>query len=234
MKDVNHIVNNKQQAIFLAKKQLPELVYDVVNLEGINYTIPEIMTLLDGITVGGRKQGDELIANNQIKSWELLFNLLTSENFKVDKKTVCQLHSIVAKDEALTHGVFRNSNVFIAGTDYLPPAANKLDKIWVNSMTCLPRKPKKNNAIYQYAITTFLQMARNQFFFDGNKRTGRLMMNGILLSNGLPVINLSAKRQLEFNQLMTRFYPTNNESDMQEFMLSCLDERIISIMSEVN
>ncbi len=59
----SHIVNNKQQAIFLAKKQLTELVYDVVNLEGINYTIPEIMTLLDGITVGGRKQGDELIAN---------------------------------------------------------------------------------------------------------------------------------------------------------------------------
>jgi Fic family protein len=39
-------------------------------------------------------------------------------------------------------------------------------------------------------------MARIQFFYDGNKRTGRLMMNGVLLTNGLPVINLPASKQL--------------------------------------
>jgi Fic family protein len=53
-------------------------------------------------------------------------------------------------------------------------------------------------------------MARIQFFYDGNKRTGRLMMNGVLLTNGLPVINLPASKQLEFNQLMLDFYPSNN------------------------
>ena len=37
----------------LAKRQLSELVYDAVNLEGIPFTLPEIQTLLDDITVGG-------------------------------------------------------------------------------------------------------------------------------------------------------------------------------------
>jgi hypothetical protein len=41
------------------------------------------------------------------------------------------------------------------------------------------------------------------------ERTGRLMMNGVLLTNGLPVINLPASKQLEFNQLMLDFYPSN-------------------------
>ncbi len=231
MKEIQKIKNNRKKAIFLAKKQLPELVCDTVNLEGINYTLPEIMTLIDGVTVGGRKQQDELIANNQIQSWTLLFSLIQKNDFKVDKQTVCKLHDIVAKQEALTYGVFRHAQVFIAGTDYEVPAANNLDDIWLKKMPILDDKIN-NEHIYQYAISLFLQIARNQFFFDGNKRTGRLIMNGVLLSYGLPVINLPAKRQLEFNQLMIKFYPTGNENAMQEFMRSCLDERIIKIMTE--
>lgn len=231
MQTLNTINNSLKTAIFLAKKQLPELVFDVVNLEGINYTLPEVMTLLDGITVGGKKQQDEMITNNQIKSWKLLFDLIEQGVFKVNKSTVCKLHNIVANNEALTYGVFRHAQVFIAGTDYEVPGATKLDDIWLNEMPLLDTKPS-NEQIYSYAISVFLQMARNQFFFDGNKRTGRLMMNGILLSNGLPVINLPAKRQLEFNQLMTKFYPSGDEKAMQAFMLSCIDERITKIMNE--
>ena len=71
------------------------------------------------------------------------------------------------------------------------------------------QKPKNkkhdNEKIYTNAISLFLQMARMQFFYDANKRLGRLMMNGILLTNGLPAINLPAKKQLEFNQLMLDF-----------------------------
>jgi hypothetical protein len=47
------ITPNPKKALFLAKKQLSELVYDAVNLEGVNYTLPEVQTLLDGVTVGG-------------------------------------------------------------------------------------------------------------------------------------------------------------------------------------
>jgi hypothetical protein len=42
-----------------------------VNLEGVNYTLPEVQTLLDGVTVGGHRQTDELIATNQIKAFSL-------------------------------------------------------------------------------------------------------------------------------------------------------------------
>lgn len=59
------IIPNPKKALFLAKKQLSELVYDAVNLEGVNYTLPEVQTLLDGVTVGGHRQTDELIATNQ-------------------------------------------------------------------------------------------------------------------------------------------------------------------------
>lgn len=51
--NLESMIPKQKKAIFLAKWQLPELVCDAVNLEGINYTLPEVQTLLDGITVGG-------------------------------------------------------------------------------------------------------------------------------------------------------------------------------------
>ena len=58
------------------------------------------------------------------------------------------------------------------------------------------------------------------------------MMNGILLTAGYPAINLPASRQAEFNQLMLDFYASGDGGPMTDFMLSCLDLRIVDIMSE--
>ena len=46
---------NPDKALMIAKRQLAELVYDAVNLEGLHFSLPEIQTLIDGITVGGHK-----------------------------------------------------------------------------------------------------------------------------------------------------------------------------------
>lgn len=54
----------KTRALFDAKRLIAQIVTDVVNLEDINYTVPEVQTLLDGITVGGHKLQDELITLN--------------------------------------------------------------------------------------------------------------------------------------------------------------------------
>ena len=56
---------NKKVALMLAKRSLAELVCDAVNLEGINFTLPEVQTLLEGITVGGHKLHDQEITLNQ-------------------------------------------------------------------------------------------------------------------------------------------------------------------------
>ncbi len=61
---------------------------------------------------------------------------------------------------------------------------------------------------------------------------GRFVMNGHLLSNGHPAINLPAKRRLEFNQLMLAFYENNDQKPMNAFMRSCMDDRVVKIMKE--
>jgi Fic family protein len=223
-----HMKPDKSIAIQMAKRQLPEFVHDAVNLEGINMTLPEIQTLLDGVTIGGHKLSDVQITLNQAKTWKALFDMVKEDRFELSAETVCNLHAIAAKDEALTHGEFRYTSVFITGTDYMPPDAEKLPGLF-NEMVDQAAKIKD---VYERSFYVFLNMARNQYFFDVNKRTGRFMMNGLLLDAGYPAVNVSAKRQMEFNQKMIDFFENNTTGPMNDFLRSCLDKKLINIMEE--
>jgi len=223
-----HMPANRARALMLAKRQLSELVCDAVNLEGINLTLPEVQTLLDGITVGGHKVSDQEITLNQAAAWRTLFRWVERDEFVVSAEKACELHAIAAKNEALEWGGFRTGSVTIAGTGYMPPKAEDLPHLFAALVHEICQLPD----IYDQAIHVFLAMARNQFFYDVNKRMGRFMMNGLLLSEGYPAINLPAKRQLEFNSLMLEFYPSGQQQPMNSFLRSCLDERIVAIMKE--
>ncbi len=214
---------NIRLALQLAKRDVPALVCDAVNLEGVAMTLPEVQTILDGITVGGHRISDQNMAMNQAKTWECIFDLVGRGEFRFDKATALKLHNIAGQEEVLEWGKFRSGYVTIAGSGYEPPAPHELDAKWVEMQELV----QSQSDVYDQAISVFLQMALNQFFWDVNKRTGRFMMNGLLLSYGFPVINVPAKRQQEFNTLMLEFYTSGDMTAMNAFLRSCLDERAI-------
>jgi hypothetical protein len=67
------------------KKVFSGLVFDMAALEGNSFTYPEVQTLLDGITVGGKKLSEEQQVLNIPKlgkdflNWLKLINLPSSE-----------------------------------------------------------------------------------------------------------------------------------------------------------
>ncbi len=67
----------------------------------------------------------------------------------------------------------------------------------------------------------FLFAALQQFYFDENKRTGRFMMNGELMSHGWDAISVPAGRAKEFNDKMSAFYTSKDGSSMIEFLYDC-------------
>ena len=214
---------NRAMAKQLAVRDIPSLVYDAVNLEGVAMTLPEIQTLLDGITVGGHKISDQNMALNQAAAWKHLFSLVSEDKFSFSKDIALSIHSIAGKEEALEWGAFRTGNVTISGSEYEPPSPKGLDHVWAE----IESEIAACNDVYDLAITAFLRMARAQFFWDVNKRVGRFMMNGILLTHGFPIINVPVKRQKEFNQLMLDFYATAEMTKMNKFLRSCIHEKII-------
>lgn len=205
---------DKKRFIFLAKKDKIDFIYNTAALEGNAMTYPEVATLLEGITVGGHKLSDEQQILNQNQSINLLFQLIASEQFTLNKPTLCSLHAQVAKEEALTWGKFRDGNVNIGGTNYLPPSPDKLEGLFAQGIAAI----KEINHPIIAALTYFLFGARTQFFFDGNKRVSRLMMNGILLSNGYPMLNIKVLDKLTFNQQLILFYDTADYIPALEYL----------------
>ncbi|OJT71553.1 hypothetical protein BM531_23355, partial [Clostridioides difficile] len=95
------------------RRMISEFVYDMGNLENNPFTFPEVQTLLDGITVGGHKLSDQNQILNIKSSWDYVIKLSNKENLSLNKDTICSIHKIVAKDEALIVGDFRNGNIGI-------------------------------------------------------------------------------------------------------------------------
>ena len=99
---------------------LPEYVWDAGVLEGNPFTFPEVKTLLDGVTVGGRKLSDQEQILNLAQSSKHLLDLVRRQEFKLDKATFCDLHAHVARNEALEWGHFRGEG---PETQYTPDVA---------------------------------------------------------------------------------------------------------------
>jgi Fic family protein len=214
-------IPNKELSVFLAHKDRIDFIYNTTALEGNAMTYPEVQTLLEGITVGGHKLSDEQQILNQNNSVNLLLEMVKKDEFELNKSTLLKLHEKVAYKEALSWGEFRSSNVRIGGTEYLPPKSSQLDKIFDDGIKELD---KILHPIIK-AIAYFLFGAKCQFFYDGNKRTSRLMMNGILLKNGYPILNIKVKDKLEFNKQMLEFYDKGDIVKCLEYLLEYYDKQ---------
>ena len=214
LNDKYRFITNKEKALFIAEKMRIDFVYNTTALEGNPYTYPEIKTLIEGITVGGHKVFDTEQVLNLNYALSYLINLIKDNKFSLNKETACSIQGIVANREALTWGKFRDGQVFIGGTEYTPPKAEQLDNIFMQGITEI--NDIANPILKAWII--FLWCSLNQFFYDGNKRTSRLLANGILLTQGLPPLTILAKDQLIYNQIMTNFYNTQDATQAIDWL----------------
>jgi Fic family protein len=220
-----------ERAVFRMHRMLPQYVWDAGVLEGNPFTFPEVKTLLDGVTVGGRKVSDQEQIVNLAESSKYLMSLVKSGQFQLDKQTFCELHTQVARNEALEWGHFRGEGkeahftpdvALGANARYTPPptepGATRLNEIFNRGLRAL--QTDVPNPV-ERGIAFFLFGALQQFFFDGNKRTSRFMMNGVLMSEGIDAISIPAERAQEFNTKMVDFYVTRDAGPMMRFVIDC-------------
>ncbi|MCC0706482.1 Fic family protein [Clostridioides sp. ES-S-0190-01] len=207
---------DKKYTLTYIRRMISEFVYDMGNLENNPFTFPEVQTLLDGITVGGHKLSDQNQILNIKSSWDYVIKLSNKENLSLNKDTICSIHKIVARDEALIVGDFRNGNIGIAGTtQYECIEVTLLNDLFVSDINIIN---KITNPL-EKAIIINLWLSYCQFFYDGNKRTARLTSNLILINNDIGVLSIPAKHKQEYNTLMLNFYETLEADEVIKFLL---------------
>jgi Fic family protein len=223
-----------ERAVFRFHRMLPEYVWDAGALEGNPFTFPEVKTLLEGVTVGGRKLSDQEQILNLAEASKHLIEMVKQKRFSLDKQTCCELHAMVARNEALEWGHFRGEGCETAFTPdvalgergrFTPtptePGAANLNRLFAEGVRAVQDEIP---APFERALIFFLFGALQQFFFDGNKRTARFMMNGILMSESIDAISVPAARAQEFNSKMVDFYVTRDATDMISFLVDCHPE----------
>lgn len=223
-----------ERAVFRFRRMLPEYVWDAGVLEGNPFTFPEVKTLLEGITVGGRKLSDQEQIVNLAESAKHLLVKVTQRQFALDKSTFCELQGMVARNEALEWGHFRGEGAETTFTPdvalgergrYTPLAteqgAPRLNQRFGEGVQALH---EELDSAFERGLAFFFFGALQQFFFDGNKRTSRFMMNGVLMSAGIDAISVPAARAQEFNSRMVDFYITRDATEMLAFLLDCHPE----------
>ncbi|WP_234053632.1 MULTISPECIES: Fic family protein [unclassified Xanthobacter] len=232
------------RVLFRFRRMLPEFVWDAAVLEGNPFTFPEVKTVLDGITVGGRKLSDQDQIVNLAESAKRLVDMVRTGAFRLNKATFVELHALVARDEALEWGHFRGEGqehhftpavaLGEAGR-FLPrptvPGAPELNAAFASGVEALQAEVANP---FERGLAFSLFGAREQFFFDGNKRTSRLMMNGVLMTAGMDALSIPAARAQEFNEKMVRFYVGRNADEMMTFLVSChpSQERVLTTEME--
>ena len=206
---------NAFKSAMVFKKNLAEITWNCMRtLENNPTSLPQTRTILAGQSVGGISVFDLLQVKNYGDASKLLTEKVRSSTFALDKATACAIHNLSAREDTLVWGLFRTGNISIEGVKYKPPEASALGTLaqdglgWLNTAVANPK---------ERAIATFLFMSRSQFFYDANKRTASLMMNGVLMSNGyLPIVVLN-KQSKRFHTELKAFYETGNADGMFAF-----------------
>ncbi|MDR1474390.1 MAG: Fic family protein [Endomicrobium sp.] len=155
-------------------------------LEGNSLTESETKVVIeDGLTIGGRPIREINEALGHSDAYTLLEKL--SDNKMVTETNILELHRLfyfrIDENKA---GKYRKEQVFISGTDYLPPDFSDIPKLMKEFINSMSELKASLHPVY-YAAKLHERIATIHPFSDGNGRTARLVMNLALLQAGYPL-----------------------------------------------
>jgi len=161
-------------------------------IEGNTLTQRETELVLEtGITIGGKTLREHLEVIGHRDAIDYIETLMRSDS-AIGEWEIKQIHNLIiraiAPDEA---GRYRQLDVKAAGTEYLYPPHYLLSDLmpefvqWLNSDKIRSLHP------LEFAAEAHLRFVSIHPFRDGNGRTGRLLMNLLLLRAGYPIMIIS-------------------------------------------
>ena len=208
-------LKNASRAVFVYRQNRVPIIRNLLyTFEENPVTLSQTETILGGHTVSGLTIRELMQVVRYGKADRELIRMLQAGEFALDTACASRLHGIVGQEEAFSCGSFRTEDFRIRGVAFIPPQAADLQEIATKGFTYLKTQVKDPQ---ERAIAIFLFMARNQFFFDANKRTASLMMNGALMQEGFFPITVPSQVAKLFHEKLSRFYETGDANDMMAF-----------------
>lgn len=185
-----------RRVCFRVHKMMAQFVWDAAVAEGRPFTYPQVQTVIDGAPVRGKRDADIARVSELAVSTKELIRLVEGGEFRSDLSTFLTLAG--SEDKVRLDSRF----------------AQDLD---AGSFKGIPNPVEK-------ALVLFLCGALRQSSHpcnEGSTSALRLMMNGVLMSNGIDAISVPASCAQKFNTKIAQFYLDRNAAPVMSLLLEC-------------
>lgn len=183
-------------------------------LEGNSLTLTETKILLeDGITVGGKPVTDYYEATGHAKAYDYMLAIARTDDMVFTEEMICKLHHLFYSGiDSEQAGKYRDHQVFITGTEYVPPTADEVPALMKKYVAELNNK-KDNLHPVLFAALAHRRLVDIHPFVDGNGRTARLLMNLVLVNKGYQVVSIPPIWRQEYISALVTAQRESNPSD---------------------
>lgn len=157
-----------------------DLSWKSSQIEGNTYSLLETERLLkEKQTANGKTKEEAVMLLNHKDALDFILDM---PDFLKDLTVarIVEIHSILTKELGVDRNI-RHRRVGITGTKYTP-----LDNVFQirEALEDSARLINSKSNIFEKALLALVLLSYIQAFTDGNKRTARIVSNGILIANG--------------------------------------------------
>ncbi|PPG02773.1 cell filamentation protein Fic [Pseudoclavibacter sp. RFBI5] len=223
-----HLLERRSDALARFRARLTVNVWDAASLEGSPLSLAEVESILSSEPVTGADEFDVDQVRALRDGFAVVADLVSAGAFRLDKWTSDAVHRTVARFEAIESGHFRGEGrVDGGGAVSLGQGATFQASAPGPGGATLPREheallaslagldPREQALRYSAAAT------RAQFYFDGNKRTSRLMMAGHLLAHGFDAIAVSASAHDAYDAALRVLFVEDRDDALVALLIDC-------------
>ena len=207
----------------MQKEFLVEFTYNSNAIEGNTLTLRETALVLEGITIDQKPLQDHLETVGHRDAF-LYIQQLVTDKIHISEKVIKDIHSLVLIDRPEDKGTYRRIPVKIMGAYHEPPQPY-LVPIQMEQLLS-DYKNTKYHPIESAALF-HLEFEGIHPFIDGNGRTGRLILNLMLMQNGYLPINVKFADRKRYYACFDSYFKDKTATPMVEMIAEYLEERLV-------
>lgn len=183
-----------------------ELSWKSSQIEGNTYSLLETEVLLsENIPAEGKGKDEATMLLNHKKALDYIYEHRV-ELTPLRISSIEDIHSLLIADLGVSKNI-RKRIVGITGTSYTPPD-NEFQIREYLDLACQVINHRRS--MFEKALLAVLFISYIQPFEDGNKRTGRITGNGILIESGYCPLSYRSVRPVDYKKAMILFYEQNS------------------------
>ncbi|MDX2083360.1 MAG: Fic family protein [Rickettsiales bacterium] len=193
-----------------------ELTYTSNAIEGNTLSRAETALVVEkGLTIGGKSITEHLEATNTATALDFVKEQIKRKPSDLRERDILKIHEIILdRIDKENAGIYRRVPVRISGSAVVLPNPRKVQTLMDEFFSWLENE-KKMHAV-ELAAEAHYRFVTVHPFIDGNGRTGRLLMNMILMMRGYPPAIIRKNDRLAYIKSLEKAQLVNGEGQEKE------------------